>query len=121
MHTNTLKKGVMYSVVLAFFLFQVNLMPAFPLPTPVAQLCTNPDSGLSVTQTSSSSVQLDWEHWGGQGAYTVRVKLSSNGAVVSQFNTSNNTTSVHGLTKGVGYLFEVEKEYFIIVTDTVVY
>lgn len=121
MHTHTFKNGVKLSFVLAFFLLQASIMPAFSIPAPIVHMSANPDSELTATQTSSSSVQLDWEQWGGQGAYTVRVKLSGSGAVVRQFNTNNNTAAVNGLTKGVGYRFEVEKAGFIIVTDTVVY
>ncbi len=121
MHTHIIKKGAMSLLVLAFCLFQAGIMPAFSISAPLPQQCTDSNSELTVTPTSSSSAQLDWEHWGGQGAYTVRVKLSESGTVLSQFNTNNNTTSINGLVKGEGYRFEVEKNGFVVPVEVEVY
>ena len=75
-------------------------------------------SGLVATPVSASSVRLSWNHWGGTGAYNVRVCLSS-GIVVQQFSTVSNSTIVSGLAPGTGYHFEVEKTSYIIVTDLI--
>jgi hypothetical protein len=121
MHTHTFKNGVKLCFVFTLFLLQASILPAFSIPAPIANISINSDSELTVTPTSSSSAQLDWAQWGGQGAYTVRVKLSGSGTVLRQFNTNNNTTSIDGLVKGEGYRFEVEKNGLVIVIDVEVF
>lgn len=115
MHTKTLKNGVKISLALVLFFFNAPATPLVSMPVPTAQVCTLTDGGLTITRLSSTSVRLDWSGWDGAGAYTVRVKDLSTGALVQQFSTANTTTFVGGLTPGVEYQVRVEKAGHIII------
>lgn len=80
------------------------------------------DPFLTVSQTSSSSVSLDW-NWGGMitpASYTITVTDLTTSTVLKSVTTSNMYYNVTGLTAGHTYKFTVQADNIIIMDTTMV-
>lgn len=77
------------------------------------------DSGLTVTVTSSTSVDLSWTGWLGPNNYRVTVLNLTTSQVEQQFTTPSTSTSVNSLTPGNTYRLSVDKAGYVITEDII--
>ena len=104
----------------ALFILPLTLHSAQVTPLPTSGPIVTVVSGLTVTKTSSSSVDLSWTWFGTEpSSYTVTVTDLTTSTVVQSFSTGNKYASVNGLISGHTYRFSVSGNGFIIVEDIV--
>lgn len=112
-------KKMKYLTLLAFLAAFVPSLSGTPFPSPVPAFAPLTDPALTVTKTSSTSVSLSWDAWGGTGLYQVTVTNLTTTQVEQSFSTGSTSAGVSSLSTGNTYRFSVEKNGFVIAEDVI--
>jgi len=109
---------VLPAVALLLFSLPMALRSAPPTLLLACQQAVTGGTELTVTATSSTSIDLSWSRE--NPSYAVKVTDLTTSTVVRSFSTSGKYASVTGLTAGHTYRFSVDSNGYVIAEDVVV-